>query len=553
MFGFAKALLIALILFCPQAQAREWLDRSSTIFFPPRLQSQIEATQVFPAFWWNFLVLDHVSLEDQSKIEEAQTLCRELKLKTEDLAQVECEPEPAEFAKVLADWASDLPLRSDLESQSGIQNHVNQVLAQASLTPGGPGLMDLLRMDPFATWTSLKELAEKRMPPLGPKLQGFYFDPEKSRLLIPVQFTFPPDETLRTQSVMNSAKDFTLIGPHGSTLENQSRIIADLHQASLIGFLMLLLFAGWLTYSKAYRVLPLFGVIGIGTGFGFICTLLVFGSVHGLTLSLGSAICGLAMDYAFQAALNSTEPKIWKSNLCGLSTTLIGLIVLMFSSMPLLRQMMFFSASGLIGSFTLCYLVFQKKPHWFETKLFRYEPKAASVKLGAIAILLALSVYGTATLSPNLSLKQFDYQNAHDREIAIWLYTKLGMKAPLFEIHHGPDVMAKSNEEKNWAQHHQIGIETITNYLPDVRVQKAHLQTWIPFEGNYKHLGQNAQIFFSPFERSHALVPNDLSQKPRAYLAHLNHEKDWISVWLPKTDAEESEIRATFTHTSSVQ
>jgi hypothetical protein len=534
------------------AHAIQWMDRSSTIFFPNALKTQIQASQSFPVFWWNFLIFDQVGPGDTARWTKIKNICAELKTHSkEEVLRVECESSPAEFAALVKDWAHDLPLRIDQPKTEASLEHFNQVLSQASLVPGSSSLMQVLRLDPFESWKELKGLAEKRIPLPFPRLNGYFYDLQTSRVLIPIQFAFPPTETKKTKVLINFS-DGNLIGAHGSSLENETRIMTDLHGVSLIGFFILAAFSVVLALLGAIRVVPLFAVILAGTGIGFLLTFLVFGSVHGLTLSFGSAIIGLGMDYAFQAALNAKEPGIWKSNLCGLSTTLIGLVILMFSSVPLLRQMMFFSTTGLISSFLLCYFIFKKWPGRFEVTSIHYHPKMNVFKKFSTLGLLALALLGLFTFEPKLDLKQFNFEKTKNHELSTWLYQSLETKSPLFSIHKTSAALLESTREKSWAESHELALETLANYLPDAQTQNAHLKTWKSWPDFQKHLNENQTRFFAPFLSEIAFKAYTLENPVRAYLNHLNHEDEWITLWLPKTSEQEKEIRREFKDTTSL-
>jgi hypothetical protein len=435
-----RTLFLALTFLCflsNAVQASEWVDRTSAIFFPSELKSQIGASQSFPVFWWNFFVIT-ASPGNNPDWAQARATCETLKtIPRSELTQVQCEATPQEFLPIILPWARDVVFREDMPSKKDLQKHMQSSLAEASLPSSNSGLIDVLRNDPFETWKELKAHAEKRMPLYLELKNGFLWDEKTGRVLIPVQFAFPPNEGFRTKAILSEMQHPILIGPHGSTFQNESQIKSDLRRVTWAGFLVLCIFAAVLYRLRMVKLVPLFLGVLLGIAASALITKLFFGSIHGLTLSFGAAIAGLSMDYAFQAALNFRAPAIWKSNFCGFCTTTVGLVVVMFSSIPLLRQMMFFSLVAMAISYSLFYFFFKHSKYAasFSVESARYSPRFRNFQAPVSAILVFIAFAGLFFVRPVLDLRQFDFQTSEQKEISRWLYDTTQIRTPIFQVH----------------------------------------------------------------------------------------------------------------------
>jgi hypothetical protein len=551
-----KNLLLALAFLgvsANAAQAGEWIDRSSAIFFPSELKSQIGASQNFPVFWWNFFVITALP-KNTPDWARAQATCEKLKsISKSELTQVQCETTPEDFLPIIRPWARDLIFREDMPKVSDLQKNMLESLAEVSLPTGGSGLIDVLRNDPFETWRDLKAHAEKRMPLHLELKNKFLWDEKTGRILIPVQFAFPPNEGFRTKAVLGEIEHPILIGPHGSTFQNESQIRSDLRRVTWAGIFVLCIFSLVLYRLRMVKLVPLFLGVVVGTAASAVITKLFFGSIHGLTLSFGAAIAGLAMDYAFQAALNFRAREIWKSNFCGFCTTTVGLVVVMFSSIPLLRQMMFFALVAMAISFSLFYLFFKysKYAACFSVESTRYSPRLRKFQAPVSAVLVFIAFAGLFFVRPVLDLRQFDFQTSEQKEISRWLYDTTQIRTPIFQVHPRSEISALDTE-KNWADLHHVNLENRATYLPSDPIALRHQNTWV--SGRSKlltSLTSTERKFFTPYFQEQA----KLNEVP-VYAMHLTspaHPGDeWISLWLPANEAEASKIQKSFPATESL-
>ncbi|CAM3276263.1 MMPL family transporter [Pseudomonas floridensis] len=135
-----------------------------------------------------------------------------------------------------------------------------------------------------------------------------------------------------------------------------SREITWVGGGATVGILLLLLLA-----FRRWSVLLAFVPVLVGMLFGAVACVAVFGSMHVMTLVLGSSLIGVAVDYPLHYLSKSWSLKPWRSwpalrlTLPGLSlsliTSCIGYLALAWTPFPALTQIAVFSAAGLVGAY----------------------------------------------------------------------------------------------------------------------------------------------------------------------------------------------------------
>jgi len=119
---------------------------------------------------------------------------------------------------------------------------------------------------------------------------------------------------------------------------------------STIGIVLLIL----LVFRNMRALLLPIISIGIGVSFAFICTHLLHGSVHILTIVFGASLIGIVVDYSLhyfyhQASDSDHEQtgSLYKALTFSLMTSIIGYTALSFSSLEALQKVAVFSCLGL--------------------------------------------------------------------------------------------------------------------------------------------------------------------------------------------------------------
>lgn len=142
----------------------------------------------------------------------------------------------------------------------------------------------------------------------------------------------------------------------------QSRIEQDIKFISVLSSLALTILFFWI--FRSFKVLflvmtVLFAVIASAV----LVTQAVFGSVHGLTLAIGSTLVGICIDYPIHTIIHaqtveasqrlSIAVKIMPSLLMGAITTLIGYFALGLSGYPGFQQVAVYAGTGIMVALML--------------------------------------------------------------------------------------------------------------------------------------------------------------------------------------------------------
>jgi len=132
--------------------------------------------------------------------------------------------------------------------------------------------------------------------------------------------------------------------------ESSKSDITFISTFSTIGIILLIL----LVFRSLRALLLPIASIAIGVGFAFICTHLLHGSVHILTIVFGASLIGIVVDYSlhyfYHQASDSDHSKtssLYKALTFSLMTSIIGYTALSFSSLEALQKVAVFSCLGL--------------------------------------------------------------------------------------------------------------------------------------------------------------------------------------------------------------
>jgi hypothetical protein len=535
--------------------SRDLVDKSEAVLFPAKLGEDLKTFKSFRTFWWNFLVLDYT--DQREAIKEASDVCSRLKAEP-NLDRVECQQNVQAYQGILSDWIRDLPLRHSLPALGNVRARFNATLARLSL-PLPPEVFSLLREDPFESYKELQETLSKRLRLKLERREGFFMDEEQRRIVIPLQPSFGPADREKTESFLkaavgNSSGQWGLIGPHGSSAENRSQIEKDLGTVSLVGILCVLFFAALLLKMRQTRLLLLLPPVAIGAVLSAATVILIFGSIHGLALSFGGGIIGLTVDYGLHVAYHGNSKSIWRSNGVGFLTTMVCLIVLMFSSVPLMKELMIFSALGFAYSYIILYFFQQKFPTLIVARPMKI--RMGGTRIGAAAAFFCLlgAFVGVFVVELKLDPRQFDFQTKHTKQLTEWLGKKMGNVSPLFSVTKSSEYPLKeAHAEKSWAEERGIAIENIAQYLPPVPIQTKNLESWTSVQCGDNHFSKDLtpverRLFGTFLQRMEcgSLKALEVKTSAPSYVSHLFNEGNWLSLWLPKDADQTASIKERF-------
>ena len=571
-----RLILIGILLSVPNLRAQSRMDTGQHIFFPTALGQKITAYASFPLTWWNFLVFD--TNESPEDLAQLRTVCQELK-KVPSVAVVECGVDLAPYLNLARDWSRDWLLRVDKPNDSDLDRALALALAQASL-PMGRELLEMFREDPVQNYRELQNRLKQKAVLKGlTKKNGVFYDSESKRYVVPIKFAHPPAEAALSEVFAEKLKSlckpygncdrWIFFGTHAATLENREQIHKDLSVASWFGTLGMLGFFLLLIFLRRWQFVWMIPVIMISVVVGGWVTVLIYGSIHGLTLSFGMGIVGLSLDYALHSALNTGSKQAWKSNIAGLLTTIGVLAVMAFSSVPLLQQLMVFSGIGLCLSFALLWILDKKVHSWFAMKPFAFEPRSSHWRTGIALFLLVGGLLQTVFFKPEMSIERFNYQGAKTREIGAWFIKQSDMTFPLFEVRPATERAHQAMDgEQKWATTANVSLENAAAYLPLPEIQKAHLASWLadcsangkspaPVEKWVGGLPAREKLFFAPFlaklDCDKTTVRNLADLNPPAYLVDTVAKGNALSLWLPKSTQESARIKKEYPNATSLR
>jgi len=153
------------------------------------------------------------------------------------------------------------------------------------------------------------------------------------------------------------------------------------HELSLLNLVSLaaVLAVGALCLRRMLKSIHLAAVILGGLGGAWLVTLYAFERVHVLVFVVGSLLGGVAVDYGFylylQPPANEGESyagkvrRLLKPLLASALTTVLGFSLLLFSELPLIRQLGVFVSAGLLCALAVALLWFaQVTPPFMETR-----------------------------------------------------------------------------------------------------------------------------------------------------------------------------------------
>ncbi len=151
-----------------------------------------------------------------------------------------------------------------------------------------------------------------------------------------------------------------------------------LNAASLIAVLGVAL----LFIKKVYRGLHLVPVVLLSTLGAWVSVTLVFERVHILVFVLGSLLAGVAIDYGFYLYMQAPERagedywekvrRLAKPLLASCLTTVAGFALLVWSELPLIRQLGVFVGAGLVCALVMAVVYFSTvKNSFLETRSFQ--------------------------------------------------------------------------------------------------------------------------------------------------------------------------------------
>lgn len=226
--------------------------------------------------------------------------------------------------------------------------------------------------------------------------------------------------------------------------ENRERIQGELSWLNGVSLVAVLgvAFVCLQRVRKALHLVPV--VLGALLG-AWVVTTLVFARVHVLVFVVGSLLGGVAIDYGFYLFLQPPafpgEPylgkvrRLLKPLLASAFTTILGFSLLLWSDLPLIRQLGVFVSAGLIAALLTALLWFaQRDETYTPTRAFARRRLAATSRAQRVARLLLaagaiIALGGLLRLHWHDDIRDLETLPPGRREEAAWVRAQFGESA----------------------------------------------------------------------------------------------------------------------------
>ncbi len=393
-------LFVLTFLFLIFSPANAKVTSSNKIFFPAKEGRPLLELQKTPVTWWNFLFYD------SSKIQRSKVCDLLSGLDKESILFNPCGNLPVN-QQWLNRWSKENLLHSPPpQSLRDVEKKLNHALVQLSL-PLPTGQLEILRTNPLADFSKLEAVFSRFFETSEPSTDKWK--------AIPILFHFPPSKVSKTENLLKSfptdSSHFHWVGPHIGTYENQQTIIKDVKKVLTTGTLLLGLLFLFLILRGRVAYLLLIPILGISCLFAYLVVHWAWGSIHGLTLAFGSGLIGISMDYAFHGWKTNHDHFLWKTNSIGFTTTFGAFLLLTFFSIPLIRQISFFTSTGLACAFILSFSLSRlMSTRWKIAPL--NVPRfniSKTIRLSLLGLFLLLAVFKIPGFHYDFALKKMDH------------------------------------------------------------------------------------------------------------------------------------------------
>jgi len=407
-----------------------------------------------------------------------------------------------EDAASLAALLEEEPIRDRLEKNLSL-------LAQ----PEGMVMKKLVSEDPLAfRELLLRKLRYVSVVPQARLAQGHFISPDGLHALIiaetPMEFTdvggssalLTHLQTLINTNVKDGVRSRLVCG-HRYTEANARIIKKDLARvftASIVGLLLVFLFFIRHISGVIVFIVPFFSVL-----FGLGVTSLVFDSISGITVGFGAVLLGIT-DYGLhvyfdlrdgsESSLNSVRSLVPPLLLCALNNILI-FSILLFSSLPVQRQLAVFSISGLAAALLFALLVLPQIIPAGGTKfqgwpVLRGRPMRLSL-VWLILLVAAAPLAWRVGFDGNVRSVGYIPRDAVDDEIAI-RNTWGEVRDRSMAIAEGVDIndALQKNDELFAAVKDRFadsGMVSVAAFLPGQQTQAQNMARWDAFWNAHGH------------------------------------------------------------------
>jgi predicted exporter len=395
-------------------------------------------------------------------------------------------------------------------------------LKQALLSPQGGFVKDIAKADPLllslqgfrglqarfqssAPGRNRAGGSENPLPPGEGRVRGTNKDSTPATLLIlqsrPPSLDTEAQAQLQTAirerfDALNAAAGgkfrLAMTGAPVFTVAAHGRISRDVALVSLVSSagVVLVFLALFRSFAALHAVLL---IVAAAYAVGTLATSLVFGSVHSLTLALGSTLTGVSIDYPTHvlahaaqhrgAAVGLAVRRVWPSLFVGALTTVVGYAALGFTGFPGFRQTAVFSAANIAAALILTRWVLPALLAGTELRPRRLRGLSGWIdfcrrRRGALLTLSAAGLVGAAALLPG-TLWLDDLQNL-TMDLTALRQNDRDIRARFAGIEPGRFVLVKAQDLETALQRSEAAERRLRQLKADGGVSEFHgLYPWL--------------------------------------------------------------------------
>ena len=402
-----------------------------------------------------------------------------------------------------------------------IQRCLKELYARL-LTPEGSAMKGLFQVDPLALrFIGMEKLRFLNMIPQMQLKNGHFISSDGRSALLIADTPLAITDAHRARKMLNhfqrlaSAKvpdtiDVSLISGHRYTLANTDAIKRDVFIILICSSLAI--FAVFLMFMRTWGGLFVFLVPLAVLSFAAAGVSLIYGRVSAITIGFGAVLLGISVDFAIHVyfALR-TQPHHMATTVAQVSrpivfsalTTMGAFSVLLFSSLPVQRELAVFSIIGIGAALILSLIIF---PHLAKTRsspkkagvtdrVQKFYPAGRAIICGWL-VLLTVCGWQATKLEFNGDLRALNLVPDDIRAAEVKLRQAWGdMRGNAVIFAEGSDLQSALETNDRLFQYFSAnraaeGIVSLAPVLPSYASQRANQQRWIEFwsEANQERL-----------------------------------------------------------------
>jgi len=241
-------------------------------------------------------------------------------------------------------------------------------LKRALLAPEGPWVKEIAKQDPLLLSLQAFRTIQNHLSASPRSSEDFVGIIVQSR---------PPALDTAAQSDLQAAMQalfvrvndeighgltFAMTGAPVFTVVAHDQIARDVALVSVVSTVGVVLIF-WLLFRSLRALAWVSLIVAASYAVGTLATSLAFGTVHSLTLALGSSLTGVSIDYPMHVLAHTAQfrgeqvdgvlRRVWPSLFVGALTTVLGYVALGYTGFPGFAQIAVFSSAAIIATLLL--------------------------------------------------------------------------------------------------------------------------------------------------------------------------------------------------------